>query len=129
MTFEDNASFQDLCTLPKKIGDCRAYIQKWYYDSESQECESFNYGGCNGNENRFDTKRDCERQCNKSTRRSPGRSSGLNQEIFDELQQGCTKMGAHLLNHYRVDGEKRRSDVNVREIEREFDLVRCAIEN
>ena len=65
-------NFLDLCTLPKKIGDCRAYIQKWYYDSESQECESFNYGGCNGNENRFDTKRDCERQCNKSTRRSSG---------------------------------------------------------
>ena len=58
-----------------------------------------------------------------------GSSSGLNQEVFDELQQGCTKMGAHLLNHYKVDGEKRRSDVNVREIEREFDLVRCAIEN
>ena len=38
-------------------------------------------------------------------------------------------MGTHLLNHYKVDGEKRRSDVNVREIEREFDLVRCAIEN
>ena len=38
-------------------------------------------------------------------------------------------MGAHLVNHYKLDGEKRTSDVNVREIEREFDLVRCAIEN
>ncbi|CAL1266789.1 unnamed protein product [Larinioides sclopetarius] len=35
----------------------------WYYDADSESCESFNYGGCLGNNNRFETKEACEQKC------------------------------------------------------------------
>nr|ATN40259.1 amyloid precursor protein [Botryllus schlosseri] len=53
----------EICRLPKVIGPCRASIPKWYYNSESGECQFFIYGGCNKNENNFETKEDCRRRC------------------------------------------------------------------
>ena len=43
----------DICTLPKKVGDCKASIKQWYFDNESKKCEWFLYGGCDGNANRY----------------------------------------------------------------------------
>lgn len=36
---------------------------KWYYDSETKSCARFWYGGCGGNENRFNTQKECEKVC------------------------------------------------------------------
>ncbi|KHJ42566.1 Kunitz/Bovine pancreatic trypsin inhibitor domain protein [Trichuris suis] len=40
-----------------------AYFTKYYYNKESKKCETFVYGGCQGNENRFDTLEECEAKC------------------------------------------------------------------
>ena len=45
-----------LCSLPKKIGRCRAALPRYYYHKVAQECVPFKYGGCRGNRNRFITK-------------------------------------------------------------------------
>ena len=54
-----------LCTLPVAVGPCRAAIPRFFYDAERGECESFIYGGCNGNENNFETAADCEAMCSR----------------------------------------------------------------
>ncbi|KAM9085203.1 collagen alpha-3(VI) chain isoform 3-T4 [Megaptera novaeangliae] len=53
----------DICKLPKEEGTCRDFILKWYYDSITESCARFWYGGCGGNENRFDSQDECEKVC------------------------------------------------------------------
>ena len=40
-----------------------------YYDANSRECYYFQYGGCDGNANRFKTIEECEETCKKKTLR------------------------------------------------------------
>uniref|UniRef100_A0A915C8V4 Papilin n=1 Tax=Parascaris univalens TaxID=6257 RepID=A0A915C8V4_PARUN len=54
---------QSRCNLPKEVGMCRASIEQYYFDVRSGQCELFIYGGCGGNENRFETIEDCRRTC------------------------------------------------------------------
>ncbi|XP_068619320.1 papilin [Battus philenor] len=55
----------DPCKQRPEPGNCLAYLPMWYYDEERDDCNQFVYGGCNGNDNRFDTKEDCEGRCKK----------------------------------------------------------------
>ena len=38
---------------------------RYYYDSKSKKCQLFEYGGCEGNANRFRTFQECNLKCNK----------------------------------------------------------------
>lgn len=51
------------CTELPYTGDCRDSITKWYYHPVQRECFRFNYGGCRGNENRFDSQEACKKFC------------------------------------------------------------------
>ncbi|EDV31222.1 uncharacterized protein Dana_GF15247 [Drosophila ananassae] len=52
---------------PAKDGDgvarCLAYIPSYTYYPDKDECSEFIYGGCDGNDNRFDSKELCEAKC------------------------------------------------------------------
>ncbi|XP_028925408.1 collagen alpha-3(VI) chain isoform X4 [Ornithorhynchus anatinus] len=60
---ENLLSVKEICKLKKEEGTCRKFILKWYYDSETKSCARFWYGGCGGNENRFNTQKECEKVC------------------------------------------------------------------
>ena len=38
-------------------------MKYWYFDAKAVECKTFDYGGCGGNGNKFNTKEDCEASC------------------------------------------------------------------
>lgn len=39
------------------------YLPRWTFDSVQQECVEFIYGGCDGNENNFKTRKECQDNC------------------------------------------------------------------
>ncbi len=57
----------DLCKLPPESGSCNAYFPSYYFDAATGACESFVYGGCGGNDNRFDSVEACHAACGGSS--------------------------------------------------------------
>ncbi|XP_062869785.1 protein AMBP [Trichomycterus rosablanca] len=51
------------CRLPIDVGPCKGVLQLWAFDSAKGKCESFTYGGCKGNGNRFYSQKECEEYC------------------------------------------------------------------
>lgn len=49
--------------LNAEAGPCRAYFQRWTFNTMKAMCIPFTYGGCRGNRNNFLTEEDCVRAC------------------------------------------------------------------
>ena len=58
------SAMPDVCKLPSETGMCRAAIKLWFFNVDTGNCENFIWGGCGGNENRFESKASCEAKCN-----------------------------------------------------------------
>uniref|UniRef100_A0AC34QJB7 BPTI/Kunitz inhibitor domain-containing protein n=1 Tax=Panagrolaimus sp. JU765 TaxID=591449 RepID=A0AC34QJB7_9BILA len=63
IVFSLKTSTKEDCKLEVDYGRCKAYIPRFYFDSESKTCKSFGFGGCGGNGNNFNTKEECEKLC------------------------------------------------------------------
>jgi len=55
--------FHHSCALKKDEGPCRAMKDRFYFDIDTGRCELFEYGGCQGNANNFETLQECEDMC------------------------------------------------------------------
>jgi papilin len=53
----------DMCAQTVDAGRCLAYVPMFYYDRITDRCLQFVYGGCGGNDNRFQTRESCEQRC------------------------------------------------------------------
>lgn len=47
-------------------GPCDETNIRYYYNITTEECEEFNYGGCKGNRNNFETIEECVDKCEPS---------------------------------------------------------------
>ncbi len=56
---EDN----ERCLQPIEEGPCRSYSTRYAFDGARGACVAFRFGGCVGNDNRFNTIEECNRVC------------------------------------------------------------------
>ncbi|KAK3724689.1 hypothetical protein RRG08_041170 [Elysia crispata] len=56
-------NFTAICQQPLDVGPCRGDFPRWFYNHTMEKCQTFSYGGCRGNENRFDTESECVDLC------------------------------------------------------------------
>ncbi|XP_015232468.1 PREDICTED: tissue factor pathway inhibitor-like [Cyprinodon variegatus] len=93
----DPIIFNELCALKDESGPCKALKQRYFFDVNSGGCELFEYGGCQGNANNFETLEECEEACVVSKDKNPchlpqavGPCRGLVKRFFfDTATQQC----------------------------------------
>ncbi|XP_066977995.1 papilin isoform X16 [Macrobrachium rosenbergii] len=81
----------DVCQLPRVVGPCSGSFRQYYYDSAADECFEFDYGGCQGNKNRFDVLHLCQQRCKQKQRVTPSTTSAYTppyKTIPEEPDQG-----------------------------------------
>lgn len=52
-----------ICSMNRDPGLCMGYFPRFYYNPSTKRCETFVYGGCQGNMNNFETLEACENTC------------------------------------------------------------------
>ncbi|XP_043268705.1 spondin-1 isoform X3 [Venturia canescens] len=60
----------EICNEPRDAGDCNGRYKRAYYDPTTQQCHIFDWSGCNGTRNRFDTLKACNDMCVEKERSS-----------------------------------------------------------
>ena len=60
LTFPPISAFTCSLSANKGVTCGSGSSYRYFYNSQSQECESFQYNGCDGNSNNFATREDCE---------------------------------------------------------------------
>ncbi|XP_059155176.1 kunitz-type serine protease inhibitor PPTI-like [Physella acuta] len=53
----------DYCYLKPDSGTCESHVLSYYYNPAHGDCETFIYGGCDGNFNRFNSHEQCAHFC------------------------------------------------------------------
>ncbi|XP_071826356.1 uncharacterized protein [Apostichopus japonicus] len=53
----------DACALPLDAGPCTDNVVRFFYNSATESCQQFTFGGCGGNVNNFATLDECDRRC------------------------------------------------------------------
>ncbi|CAN9497989.1 unnamed protein product [Ophioblennius macclurei] len=89
--------FNELCALKDEPGPCRAIRDRFFFSVNTGRCQLFEYGGCGGNENNFETLEECEETCLVSDDKNPchlaeapGPCRGLvTRYLFDRKSQQC----------------------------------------
>ncbi|KAB0362242.1 hypothetical protein FD754_006398, partial [Muntiacus muntjak] len=53
------------CAMRADDGPCKAILKRFFFNIHTQQCEEFIYGGCEGNQNRFETLEECKQKCTR----------------------------------------------------------------
>uniref|UniRef100_A0A183BTQ1 Kunitz/Bovine pancreatic trypsin inhibitor domain protein n=1 Tax=Globodera pallida TaxID=36090 RepID=A0A183BTQ1_GLOPA len=58
---------QSICSQPLRLGDCKQSVRRYWYNAMTRACELFDYTGCQGNDNNFETLLECQNTCENVT--------------------------------------------------------------
>ncbi|VDP32968.1 unnamed protein product [Heligmosomoides polygyrus] len=53
----------EICKMKLETGPCRMRDIRYGYSTAEGKCVKFDYGGCKGNENNFETIEECQKKC------------------------------------------------------------------
>ncbi|KAK0153506.1 Boophilin-H2 [Merluccius polli] len=62
-TLAEMVIFNELCVMKEDAGPCKAIKERFYFDIDTGRCMMFEYGGCGGNANNFQSLQACEQTC------------------------------------------------------------------
>ena len=51
------------CELDREVGSCKGKFVRFGFDRATGNCSEFVYGGCQGNDNKFQTMESCRQEC------------------------------------------------------------------
>uniref|UniRef100_A0A224YRT8 Tissue factor pathway inhibitor n=1 Tax=Rhipicephalus zambeziensis TaxID=60191 RepID=A0A224YRT8_9ACAR len=51
------------CYLNSEYGACKGHFERYFYNHSNYKCRKFEYSGCGGNGNNFESKRECRYLC------------------------------------------------------------------
>ena len=87
------------CKLSPDTGPCRAAFTRYFYNPTSEQCETFTYGGCEGNDNNFESLWECELECSGKSATVRVWNGALSMMIYLEIStcRLCTNMHRWLL--------------------------------
>ncbi|XP_026232127.1 tissue factor pathway inhibitor a isoform X2 [Anabas testudineus] len=101
------------CHLPEAPGPCRGLVTRYFFDSESQQCKHFYYGGCFGNANNFRRMEACQAKC-----QSPVKPSEAPMVIKSDAVQPAIVTGELGVHEPQVQLNSANQDTNVREVDK-----------
>ncbi|XP_049885500.1 boophilin-H2-like [Pectinophora gossypiella] len=73
------------CFLRPDTGPCRAEILQWYFDAKAVKCYRFWWGGCQGNGNKFESRKECLDYCFLPSDNAPKENRKSRRPIFCSL--------------------------------------------
>ncbi|KAF0876502.1 SPIT2 inhibitor, partial [Crocuta crocuta] len=91
----------DFCRVSKKVGRCRASFPRWWYNVTEGSCQQFVYGGCEGNNNNYLTKKQCLEKC-----------AGVTENTIDDVASARNGADSSVLSvPRRQDSDDLSSDI------------------
>ncbi|VDM51707.1 unnamed protein product [Angiostrongylus costaricensis] len=82
----ESSGSTDPCLLPLNVGEGKALLKRFYYNTFTKRCSEFIYRGIKGNENNFVTNRQCEDVCQRWNNPCPTEMNNL-------LKKECSLLG------------------------------------
>lgn len=83
----------EVCKQPVQSGPCYAYFTRYFFNSTSMRCEQFVYGGCNGNDNNFETMEECCNTCAKRGKCKEGTCPKIKPVLTSSCKSRCQSDG------------------------------------
>nr|6BX8_B Chain B, Tissue factor pathway inhibitor [Homo sapiens]6BX8_D Chain D, Tissue factor pathway inhibitor [Homo sapiens]6BX8_F Chain F, Tissue factor pathway inhibitor [Homo sapiens]6BX8_H Chain H, Tissue factor pathway inhibitor [Homo sapiens] len=65
---DDKEFMHSFCAFKADDGPCRACMKRFFFNIFTRQCEEFCYGGCEGNQNRFESLEECKKMCTRDPR-------------------------------------------------------------
>ena len=86
-------------------GPCEAHIPMFSYNKAQGKCHWFSYGGCDGNDNKFNTLAKCQAICEKNTPSLPPECATQKCPRLEERANYCRKPGECCASLCEGEGE------------------------